>query len=760
MTKRLNFRGLVGAVALGAMAAACGGSGSHSDKNVVPGGPENPDKPLVPGTHVVTHPRPETESQMLDIEKKLKAVESLDADGFVQMYGVPFNDALGYDATTAAGLDLIQASSLGLDDDEQALLASNGFVLSEKKTFPTFVYGYQTIYMEDLPLYVSADSVLHAVHRSYDEILKQIELAVLIPELGAMLESMRGALSAGAASSLGSTAQADADVYLTVASGLLAGAMAQPSAGGDPAEVQKLYAGAMAEDGWKKTELFGVERNVDFSQFKPRGHYTETEGLKNYFRAMMWLGRIDLRLIETQPDHTQKFHRRQLEGALALQAVMDGEAKARWSQIDSTIGAFVGEHDSMTVDQLDSLLADLGATAGSDLASMSDDTIAQAIIDGGYGTQRISSHIMINGLNRGTMPLSSAFLLFGQRYVVDSHVFSNVVYDRVQGGAVKRMMPSTLDAAFAAFGNNQAGQLLKPELSSYGYAPDLASMRILVDEHPESYWDANLYNLWLGAIRTLSPGPDVADPQGVGLPTVAGTEAWGRRMLSAQMASWAELRHDTLLYAKQSYTGGAACEFPDAYVDPYPAFYARIADFALLGKGLVGSLDLSNAPWLVDSVGRYFDEVHTVATTLGSMAEHQRSGAPFNQEQMDFINEAVVVDQGCGEPTGATGWYPRLFFSSADAIEYDPTIADVHTQPTDASGNPVGRVLHVGTGSPRLMVVTASTCTGPRAYAGLVSSYFEQITRDFERLDDETWATSLNAATPADVPWMESLVAR
>jgi hypothetical protein len=34
---------------------------------------------------------------------------------------------------------------------------------------------------------------------------------------------------------------------------------------------------------------------------------------------------------------------------------------------------------------------------------------------------------------------------------------------------------------------------------------------------------------------------------------------------------------------------------------------------------------------------------------------------------------------------------------AGQSIEFDPTIADVHTQPTDAAGNPVGHVLHVGT---------------------------------------------------------------
>ena len=43
---------------------------------------------------------------------------------------------------------------------------------------------------------------------------------------------------------------------------------------------------------------------------------------------------------------------------------------------------------------------------------------------------------------------------------------------------------------------------------------------------------------------------------------------------------------------------------------------------------------------------------------------------------------------------------------------------------SDWGGNRVGKVLHVGTGYARLMVVTINTCTGARAYAGPVSSYF------------------------------------
>src|SRR5690606_40805394 len=58
-----------------------------------------------------------------------------------------------------------------------------------------------------------------------------------------------------------------------------------------------------------------------------------------------------------------------------------------------------------------------------------------------------------------------------------------------------------------------------------------------------------------------------SDPAAVGMPEITGTEAWNRRILNTQLASWAELRDDTLLYAKQSYTGVPGCEYPDAYVE-------------------------------------------------------------------------------------------------------------------------------------------------------------------------------------------------
>jgi hypothetical protein len=145
-------------------------------------------------------------------------------------------------------------------------------------------------------------------------------------------------------------------------------------------------------------------------------------------------------------------------------------------------------------------------------------------------------------------------------------------------------------------------------------------------------------------------------------------------------------------------------------------------------------------------------ELRAVVSMLEEMATQQRTGTPFTDAQMAFINAAVTTEYGvCGEPPKFTGWYARLLFDVSDT-EMDPTIADVHTDP---GGDGPPAVLHVATGLPRLMVVTTDSCTGPRAYAGLAFAYHEVVT-GLNRLTDDEWAEM--APTASDVPWMQSVL--
>lgn len=683
------------------------------------------------------------------LARALSAAAALDAGGLLQAYPAPTPLALAGDVTHAAGLDIIQGSALALNASELSALASDGLVISARTEFPSFAYGYKTIYGQDLPLYVSADSILEAVHRSFDLFLKLTEEHVLFDELSRLLEGMRANLRTAA---LEPALAADADLYLTLALSLLKGQLVTPVAGASADELGKLFPLARAAQGHRGVKLFGSERDEDFSQFKPRGHYTDSERLSAYFQAMMWLGRVDLRLIETQSDGSQLFYRRQFDAALALNQVLAAPERQLWAHIDATIGVFAGEHDSMTPADLQGMFDALQVSSSAELAALSDQQIVDELVRGGWGTQRIASRIIIKDTPGPTLPLDRSFLLFGQRYTVDSHTFVNVTFDRVAG----RLMPKPLDVAFAALGNNAALGLLSDEFDNASYVAGLAKTRTLVDAHESSYWEGSLYTRWLGALRSLSPQPDAS------LGSITPTEAWQKRVLSAQLGSWAELRHDTILYVKQSYTGGITCDFPDAYVDPYPEFYARMAAFAEAAASVGASLP-EQAPFLKSSLATWASNFKAVMGNLRTMAEDQLSGAPHSPELLAFINDAVKWDQenACGgvSYSNLAGWYLKLYLSEQDALTEDPVVADVHTQYMDAAGNDVGRILHVGTGRPRLLVVTANTCQGPRAYAGLAFSYGELVTENWQRLNDEEWAARLASEPFPDAPWLKDVVA-
>jgi hypothetical protein len=675
---------------------------------------------------------------------QLATLTSLTTDQLIARSTGAMSQPLGYAPESATWLDLIQASALALNDQELAAYKKNGFVISQRQKYANFFYGYQTIYAADLPIYVSADSILYALHRSYDRILMTVESSYLSSTLKQLLAGLRTSL---ATAGIGDNSQHDLGLLLGVAAGLL-----DSQATGIDTEMKTLINKATVAAGMDTVTLFGTDRMIDFSQFTPRGHYNDGGAMAQYFRAMMWLGRTELRLVDVDSSGKRVLVRREIEDVLALDELVTPDLRAQWDSIEQIITLFVGEADYMTLPQVQQLHDALGIAVSTDLATITDQKLLDTIDAGNYGVQRICSQLM--EVDDGVTTLPNSFAFMGQRYTVDSNVFTKVVYPNVQ----ERMMPNPLDVAFAALGNDQAAPLLRSELDTYGYAPSLAKARQLVEWHDAGYWDSSLYTFWLSALRELSAGKYDATT----LPAIARTEAWGRRLLNTQLASWAELRHNTVLYAKQSFTGMALCEYPDGYVDPYPGMYGRLRELGTMAVQRLAQV-LPTTSGTDSPAVSYFRTLADVASRLESLANEELAGATRTQADLDFLNDAVVTKRqsvGCSSITVPSGWYAKLFYLGDDALDSNPTIVDVHTQPTDAGGAVVGRVLHVATGNPRLMVLSVDSCQGPRAYAGVVSAYFEQITDNFKRMTDQEWSAQINAATPDDVPWMQDLIVR
>jgi uncharacterized protein DUF3160 len=362
--------------------------------------------------------------------------------------------------------------------------------------------------------------------------------------------------------------------------------------------------------------------------------------------------------------------------------------------------------------------------------------------------QKIRSRLILAGDE------SLSFITMGQRFVADSKVFSDLVYGSLP---VKRLMPTPLDIAHAVFHNPSAKPLLKGELEAFGEPYRKALEAAATTKRDPALWEGTLYHGWLDALTKLSPDPK----SDAALPAPLNSDAWARRMMATQLASWAELRHDNLLYAKQSFTVEISCEYPDAYVEPYPAFYKSMSRLAKRGKATLDTLGKSPR---LERTAKYFDQMAATMDTLGEIATRQRANEQLRSKDLDFINRMVSINGrsgGCGGPRSEpAGWYADLFYDRSKILSHDPVIADVHTQPDDINGVRVGHVLHVGTRNPRMFVVRLQHDGGKNAqsYRGFVSTYAETITKDFKRYTDSEWLKDTAVeSTPA---WLAPLITR
>jgi hypothetical protein len=233
-------------------------------------------------------------------------------------------------------------------------------------------------------------------------------------------------------------------------------------------------------------------------------------------------------------------------------------------------------------------------------------------------------------------------------------------------------------------------------------------------------------------------------------------------MLNTQLASWAELRHDNLLYAKPTDTMRSTCEYPDGYIDPYPAFYAAMESLAVQGNAMIAALPSQPPP--APDLAPFFDTMRATMARLRHIAERERANQPLEPADLVFLNHMVSLDGktvGCTTVYEAAGWYGDLYYDRSHALEHEPVIVDVHTYMTDDDATQLGRVLHVATALPRMMVVTIAHDAGQhtQTYRGFVSTYQEKITEHFQRITDAEWREDLWQRSPMVLPWLRDIVA-
>ena len=625
-----------------------------------------------------------------------------------------------------------------------------------------------TIYHNDLPVFVSTDIILYALHASYDQILKEIEGSTLLPNLQSALDLMYSAIpklaEAYGGNSALRTAIEDVDIYVTVAKSLIDDTPSPPQYAAQEM-VDNLLAAIRAEQ-YVVMPLFSERnRRLDFSQFTVRGHYINNSlgvPLGAYFKCMMWCGRMDFFITPPPVDPieepwSREEIRRMVIGAVMLDELIDlANARGLLAENDKITSFMVGESDNLTPEEMSAVRASEGITAANLLDDALYDSFQAAVEDSPGAEQRIlSSFFAYYPYNGDIPPLPVSYRLMGQRFIVDSYVFSQVVFPHIirDGEKVFRPMPDPLDALFA-LGNDDVLPLLEDELDRYQYAPNLAAQRYLVDAYDDDFWGGSLYNTWLSAIRALNPPEDTSR-----FPLFMQTTAWQQEKMNTQLASWAQLRHDNLLYAKQSSPGYYTCSFPHSYVEPYPAFYATLGGFANMASVFFNQYSDNET---MDKVVQHYQRYGEIMAHLEAIAEKELAREQFSEDDCEFLATMLYeAKDGCN--IIFSGWVTELFYQDRDEECVDLTIVDVHTQPTDGSGNVLGRVLHVGTGLFNLGVfIVESPSNGftPTAFVGPVMSYYEHTTENFDRLTDERWWDMVwDGSLPERPDWVNAYLA-
>ncbi|MCD4710710.1 MAG: DUF3160 domain-containing protein, partial [Bacteroidales bacterium] len=498
--------------------------------------------------------------------------------------------------------------------------------------------------------------------------------------------------------------------------------------------------------------LFTESRNrkLDFSQFTPRGHYNKTiytpQGeitLEDYFKAMMWLGRIDFLLTAPpenpwESDWTDDELRRMQLGALVTNGVLYACGQLEnLTRHEEIISFMVGPDDNMTPGELYGL-SEEAISHPADLFEQVtfDDFMERLNGSDDYGQKIMSNFFFVDPdtTDPGKLPVS--YKMLGQKFLIDSYVFSEVVFDRIvyEGKKIWRPLPDPLDV-MAALGNEDALSLLEGELEQYKYAANMAGLKYLIETYDDVFWEQSLYNTWLGAIRTLNPPLSSS-----GLPYFMKTTAWHQQKLNTQLTSWAQLRHDNILYGKQSYTGGTGCSFPYTYVEPYPYLYENLKLFAEHASDFFSQVLPRDQVDSKDRIITYYNSYAGIMEKLQDIAQKELEGTRLSEENITFLK--TMINQYMSSGPSISGWYNDLFFDLEKGLNCDFTVADVHTQPTEFNGAVVGNVLHVGNGLINTGVFLAENPCNPgqfMAFAGPVSSFHTEVTNNFKRLTDQEW---------------------
>jgi len=684
-----------------------------------------------------------------------------DWETFSADFWLPAPDPLGlelpdsYMGTLPVGpFDLTQVrfvDDAGLTPAQQTLLAQNGFVVVPA-TETQFEDAYRFDPRWDVDAghgyWVTTDALLHALHVAFINLLNYLEIDELYGRVFNVVDAGYETAYAQYQTALGTPLEAAARaaaLYYATALGLLDpdqfAAVVSPDLQADAAAL--IDAAQGAEGRLPIPFLPGYDE--DFSQYRPRGSYASSDLLRRYFRAMMWLGRITFLARDDQALSTS---------LLILRALDRSGALADWDAVTDTLAYLIGPTDNLGPNEYLPLARalygdDLPLMALADPTRLAEFRAQVSALPG----PRIHNVIRPQGTAAEQLDESTrGFRLFGQRFTFDGYAMQRLIFPHVGLPGEERALPSGLDIA-AVMGSDRAYDLLveRGDTAFANYDANLISLRQEVNQISAADWLETFYGGWMLALQPLWNRPDAP------YPALMNSDAWRLRELQTGLASWAELKHATILYTVQPMGGlgggGELVADTTNYVEPNPLVFSRIA---IIAASVVQGLEArgmgvriyagGNASDGLADTRDAFSTLAQLSAYVADLANKHLWGVPLTDDEQIFLKYNF----------GSMLWNVRYL---AELSLADPP--DMAAIVTDVANNPdAGTMLQVGTGHVDYIYVITDSPQGLQLTRGTVYSYYEFVNDIDNRLTDETWWTMVaSGSLPLRPDWIRTFYA-
>ena len=275
------------------------------------------------------------------------------------------------------------------------------------------------------------------------------------------------------------------------------------------------------------------------------------------------------------------------------------------------------------------------------------------------------------------------------------------------------------------------------------YASETAKLKRIF----ANYADDNMYGAWMRLLVNMQT-------VGKEAPGFTGTPAWACKNLNTALASWAELKHDAILYAEQPM--GAECgggsDFPDPvklnYVEPNVYFW----------QGLVALLDKMTD--VLKEVKIDDPDIIDKASTLRDMVQLCLEVA---QDELAGRNTAAEKHQTLSYLGSHMEWFTlSILDPEQDVATWSDVkgaersvalVADVYTR--NIEGCEKDGILFEATGNANTIYVLVRMNGEIYLTRGATFSYYEFVRPLGDRLTDEQWQEMLEKGDAPAVPeWM------